>query len=333
MAENTAISWCHHTWNPWIGCTKISPACDCCYAEALMDKRLGKAQWGNHPRIRTGAHTWNDPFRWQRRAERDGTRPFVFCASLADIFDNQVDPQWRADAFDVMRKTPRLVYLLLTKRPQNIIKLSEAAGGLPANAAIGTTIEDQERANLNVPHLLQAKGHTGALFTFVSCEPLLGPIDLTSIHLKNVLSPFDALRGATWSRLKDGQCFLHISCRPRIDWVITGGETDQGGHKARPTHPDWIRSLRDQAGRAGVPFHHKQNGEYLGGECEDHGDGIFFNAASSRKHDCWLKNSDRFDWFDEKQAPDGPAWLRVGKANSGRLLDGIEHNAFPELIS
>ncbi len=138
MAENSAISWTRHTWNPWIGCSKVSPACDGCYAEAMMDKRYGRVEWGGPgqgagTRSRTSALTWNDPFRWQRQAEKDGDRPFVFCASLADIFDNQVDPQWRADAFEVMRKTPRLVYLLLTKRPQLIVKLADAAGGLPAN--------------------------------------------------------------------------------------------------------------------------------------------------------------------------------------------------------
>src|SRR5690606_13953731 len=116
-----------------------------------------------HPRERTSAKVWNDPYRWQKKAEKDGTRPFVFCASLADIFDNQVDPAWRAEAFKIMRDTPNLVYLLLTKRPQNIVKLAEAAGGLPANAAIGPTVEDQKRANINVPALLAAKRATKPL--------------------------------------------------------------------------------------------------------------------------------------------------------------------------
>lgn len=257
-----------------MGCTKISPACDGCYAEALMDKRYGKVQWGNAPRVRTGAHTWNDPFRWQRQAEKDGDRPFVFCASLADIFDNQVDPQWRADAFEVMRKTPRLVYLLLTKRPQNIVKMAIAAGGLPENAALGTTVEDQIRANVNLPALQVAKIDLQPLFTFGSFEPLLGPVVIDRAWVP--------------------------------DWIITGGETDQGGHKARPTHPGWFRMLRDQAIAAGSAYHHKQNGEYVS-VSEVAGPGAHF----------------KFD--------DGATVRRIGKKLSGRTIDGVTHDAFPKV--
>ncbi|WP_416065389.1 DUF5131 family protein [Rhizobium sp. ZK1] len=299
MAENSAISWTRHTWNPWMGCTKISPACDGCYAEALMDKRYHKVQWGNAPRVRTSKHTWNDPFRWQRQAEQDGDRPFVFCASLADIFDNQVDPQWRADAFEVMRKTPRLVYLLLTKRPQNIIKLASEAGGLPSNAAIGTTIEDQARTEINVPALLNAKRATKPLFAFVSCEPLLGQINLHWIALRGT-NGLDALRGVIGM---DDDTFVQ---HERIDWVITGGETDQGGHKSRPTNPRWFRSLRDQCEDAGVSFHHKQNGEWVS-VSEVAGAGEHFS-------------------FD-----DGATVRRVGKKLSGRTIDGITHDEFPEI--
>jgi protein gp37 len=269
-----------------MGCTKISPACDGCYAEALMDKRYGKVQWGNAPRVRTGAHTWNDPLRWQRQAEKDGDRPFVFCASLADIFDNQVDPKWRADAFEVMRKTPRLVYLLLTKRPQNIVKLSEAAGGLPENAALGTTVEDQQRADINLPALSVAKIELKPLFTFGSFEPLLGPVIIPDAFMP--------------------------------DWIITGGETDQGGHKARPTHPDWFRMLRDQAATAGVVFHHKQNGEWVPLQ-ESDGEWPTDLPGFCRL----LPNGVR--------ANDGWPMQKVGKKFAGRVLDGITHDTFPEV--
>ncbi len=285
MAENSGISWTTHTWNPWMGCTKISPACDGCYAEALMDKRYGKVQWGNAPRVRTGAHTWNDPFRWQRQAEKGGDRPFVFCASLADIFDNQVDPQWRTDAFEVMRKTPRLVYLLLTKRPQNIVKMAAEAGGLPENSAIGTTVEDQQRADINLSWLTSARIGTRPLFTFGSFEPLLGPVIIPS-----GLMP---------------------------DWVITGGETDQGGHKARPTHPDWFRSLRDQAQAAGVAFHHKQNGEWLAwGQKLENGNDNFLS---------FRKDPERFQHMGDE------ILSKVGKKLSGRTIDGVIHDAFPKV--
>lgn len=309
MAENSAISWTRHTWNPWMGCTKVSPACDGCYAEALMDTRYHKVQWGNNPRVRTGVHTWNDPLRWQRQAEKDGDRPFVFCASLADIFDNQVDPQWRADAFEVMRKTPRLVYLLLTKRPQNIVKLAEAAGGLPRNAAIGTTIEDQKRTNINVPALIEAKYILKPAFAFLSCEPLLGPIDLEYPAGIWPKGPPMCCSGIGSSGEQSCGCMGRPIDPPLIwgiDWVITGGETDQGGHKARPSHPDWFRSLRDQCVAAGVPFHHKQNGEWVS-VSEVAGPGEHF----------------KFD--------DGATVRRIGKKLSGRTIDGVTHDAFPEV--
>ena len=351
MAENSGISWTTHTWNPWMGCTKVSPACDGCYAEALMDKRYNKVQWGNAPRVRTGKHTWNDPFRWQRQAEKDGTRPFVFCASLADIFDNQVDPQWRADAVDVMRKTPNLVYLLLTKRPQNIIKLAEAAGGLPSNAAIGTTIEDQKRADINVPALLKAKHATHPLFAFVSCEPLLGPI-----NLHEWLLGFGAGNPAHCAACDKGHGFDRcpnygkvskqrteydsgkITCEsfvhdPRtaagIDWVIAGGETDQGEHKARPSHPDWFRDLRDDCDRAGVPFHMKQWGEWTPGENVPH----TVRGRKPSAHyfaDEWDIGSTNMrdpedGWMDE------PDVYRIGKKLTGRLIDGVLHAEFPRI--
>lgn len=260
-----------------------------------MDHRFGKVKWNNNPRVRTSAKVWNDPYRWQKQAVKDGTRPFVFCASLADIFDNQVDPAWRAEAFKVMRETPNLVYLLLTKRPQNIVKLAEAAGGLPANAAIGATIEDQKRADINVPALLEAsldlwRAETQPLFTFLSCEPLLGPVDLTTFHGADIYK-VDALRGRIFYEVRGGRIDplrVNHAIYQRIDWVITGGETDQGQHKARPSHPDWFRSLRDQCAAAGVPYHHKQNGEFLDG-------------------------------------------IRVGKAKSGRMLECVIHDAFPEV--
>ena len=231
MAENSSISWTTHTWNPVIGCSKVSPACDGCYAEAMMDKRYGRAQWGGPgrgagTRVRTSKSTWDAPLKWQRQAEKDGSRPFVFCASLADVFDNQWENGWRAEAFEVMHKTPRLVYLLLTKRPQLIVKLSDAAGGLPSNAAIGTTVEDQKRADVNLPALAVAKQELSPLFTFGSFEPLLGPVTIPPQFMP--------------------------------DWIITGGETNQGTHRARDSDLEWFRSLRDQAEAANKPFHLKQ---------------------------------------------------------------------------
>jgi protein gp37 len=299
MGEITAISWCDHTFNPWIGCTKISPACDGCYAENLMDKRYGRVQWGapgkgNGTRARTSKDNWRQPIRWNQKAKEAGTRPFVFCSSLADVFDNQVPEEWREDLFELIRITPRLVWLLLTKRPQNIIPLIRDHGAiagngtryLPGNAALGTTIEDQRRHDVNSKHLRFAKTETGPLFTFFSMEPLLGPVDM----------------------------FLAHGDRNQVDWVITGGETDQGGHRARPTHPDWYRGLRDQCEAAGVAYHHKQNGEFSD-----------FDHIGMAWND--LPDSIRI----QQQFVNGKAMIKIGKHRSGRLLDGVEHNARPEV--
>lgn len=333
MGETTAISWCDHTFNPWIGCTKVSPACDGCYAENLMATRYGRVKWGgpgkgNGTRERTSAGNWSKPLAWNRKAAAAGTRPFVFCASLADVFDNQVPAEWRRDLFELIRQTPNLVWLLLTKRPQNIVNMAEFIGGLPfpANAAIGATIEDQTRADINVPHLLDAKAALNPAFAFLSCEPLLGPIDLTSIDPTGMQRKIGA---SGWSAIWKNNGLG----RPWIDWVITGGETDQGSHKARPSHPYWFRTLRDQCASARVPYHHKQNGEWHDSAQHDPEgcDGRrqiaihVTGATESRPSEAFAKiagiRRDR-QWAGV---------CRVGKKRAGRLLDGVEHNARPEV--
>lgn len=299
MGETTAISWCDHTHNHWIGCLKVSPACDGCYAEAMMDKRYGRVKWGvpgkgAGTRSLTSEANRRKPLSWNRRAEKDGTRPFVFCSSLADVFDNQVPEEWRRDLFDLIRATPNLVWLLLTKRPQNIVKMAEACGGLPTNAAIGATCEDQERLDRNELALVNAAEELSPAFTFLSCEPLLSGLRFHHLY------PIG----------EDG-----VVTTPRIDWVITGGETDQGSHKARPTNPDWFRSIRDQCAAAGVAYHHKQNGEWAPGSAFPDGETIPSGHAFH---------------FAEGDDDNAAVW-RVGKARSGRLLDGVTHDAFPQV--
>lgn len=153
-------------------------------------------------------------------------------------------------------------------------------------------MEDQIRADINEDHLVRAALVVEPLFTFVSIEPMLGPVRLRHLWM-----------------VEDGSGVL-----PRLDWVIVGGETDQGGHKARPMHPDWARDLRDQCAEAGVPFHFKQNGEWLGGDQIPEDEVI----PSGISNDCGIVGAD-----DNRRV-----W-RVGKARAGRLLDGIEHNARP----
>lgn len=230
MGETTAIEWTDHTFNPWIGCTKISPACDNCYAENLMDTRYGRARWGaGEDRVRTAPSNWSQPRKWDRQAAKAGTRPFVFCASLADVFDNEVDERWRADLFALIRETPNLVWLLLTKRIGNVLRMTdvEARGSdfhLPDNVAIGATMANQAEYDRDRMKLHQVKEKRGPLFTFGSFEPLLGPIILDSY------AP---------------------------DWIIVGGES---GQSARPMNLDWARLMRQSANSYGHVFNFKQVG-------------------------------------------------------------------------
>ena len=239
MAENSTIEWTDHTFNPWEGCQKVGPGCDHCYAET-RNARFGggiAGNWGpGAPRRRTSVSNWRKPLAWQRDAARflldHGRNQRVFCASLADVFDNVVDPAWRADLFELIRATPDLDWLLLTKRIGNVAAMSDAAGGLPMNVWLGATVVNQAEADRDIPKLDAA----GDLITtrFLSIEPLLGPITI----------PWDWLYGA--------------GSRNGIDWVIVGGESGPG---ARPMHPDWARGLRDQCASAGVPMLFKQWGE------------------------------------------------------------------------
>ncbi len=246
MAENSAIEWTDHTFNPWIGCTKVSPACDNCYAETLMDSRYGRVRWGSgEDRSRTAPSTWRMPRKWNNQAARTGDRPFVFCASLADVFDNEVDPQWRADLFALIEATPHLVWLLLTKRIGNVLKMTDAARGnpvLPRNAAIGATMANQEEYDRDRVKLDAVKRDRDPLFTFGSFEPLLGPVIL--------------------------DCYAP-------DWIIVGGES--GAH-ARPMALDWARSLHRQSSDLGRVFNFKQ----VGGRTADKGghdlDGVTYFA-------------------------------------------------------
>lgn len=220
MAENSKIEWTDHTFNPWIGCTKVSPACDNCYAEAMMDTRYGRVRWGaGEPRQRTSRANWRKPVQWDNQARADGSRPFVFCASLADVFDNEIDPQWRADLFGLIRATNNLTWLLLTKRIGNVRKMVDV---WPRNAAIGATMANQEEYDRDRMKLAEVKFEFQPAFTFASIEPMLGPVILD----KNA-----------------------------PDWIICGGESGRG---ARHMHPDWARNLRDGAARFGRKFFMKQ---------------------------------------------------------------------------
>ena len=263
MGEQSGIEWTDATFNPWEGCTKISPACDNCYA-ATRAERFGTVKWGG-PRRRTSASNWYNPRRWQKQAdafEAENGRPrFVFCASLADVFDNQVPVDWRADLWDLIRDCDRLVWLLLTKRPQNIAKmLPDDWGDGWKHVWLGTTVEDQKRADLNIPPLLRAP----AAKRFLSMEPLVGPVDLEwiiDVQGGYGVCPLNGYHADRGNADEDGKAMFDGDTwqGPQIDWIITGGES---GAYARPADPSWYRELCGTAQRYGVPFHFKQWGEY-----------------------------------------------------------------------
>lgn len=273
MAENSNIEWTHHTFNPWIGCTKVGPGCDNCYAE-VWDARgmqgVGR-RWGPHaPRTRTSASNWRSPIKWNKAAE--GTRHRVFCASLADVFDNHesILPEWRADLWALIAATPNLDWMLLTKRPGNIGNMLPVPfdfGRLYPNVWLGCTITSREEMLRDAPKLARLD----AKVRFWSVEPLLGDIG----DVPRDLMP---------------------------DLVIVGGES---GPHARPMHPDWARSLRDQCVAAGVAFFFKQWGEWI-------------TAAGLPGH---LPIGHVFE--------DSFQMIRLGKTRAGRLLDGRTWDQMP----
>ncbi|MFL6621252.1 MAG: DUF5131 family protein [Sulfurifustis sp.] len=226
MAKNSKIEWTHHTFNPWWGCTKISPACDNCYAESWA-VRLGLDLWGARKsrRFFSEAH-WEEPRRWNQEAAEEGIRRRVFCASMADVFENRRElNSWRDKLWTLIQETPWLDWLLLTKRPSLIGRYAPWADTWPKNVWLGTTVESQRIAKQRLPNLVEHP----AVVRFISCEPLLGVLDLRP-----------------WLS--------------SLSWVIAGGES---GPRARPMNPAWVRELRDQCLSAGVPFHFKQWGHWV----------------------------------------------------------------------
>lgn len=297
MAENTKIEWADHTFNPWIGCTNVSPACDHCYAEA-WGKRFGVAWGAGQPRRRTSEANWRKPHQWNARCARLGIREAVFCASLADWADKEIPAPWRTDLLNTIRETPHLNWLLLSKR-HALLKTYLPKEPLP-NVRVGVTVENDEMAQLRLPALgmLGLKGWN----TFISYEPALGPVN--------------------WWPWFDPEGIGGPDC---FGWLIAGGES---GPNARPSHPDWYRVARDACERANIPFLFKQVGEWA----FDVGPHI----PVPRERLAWVRDDGRVATADEVERierREGPQnWkqiARVGKKAAGALLDGREHREFP----
>lgn len=383
MAENTKIEWTHHSFNPWEGCAKVSPGCKNCYAEAqhnFLYSSLGKDNgpgtcWGvKAPRLGRSDDYWAQPLKWNEEAKKRGVRLRVFCASMADVFEEQ-SPASAAHAgstamvptgpetkrlvyliniqeerfrlFALIHQTPHLDWLLLTKRPDNILPVLAALGrktnnrsassvfgnwlrdwedgSPPANVWLGTSVENQATANERIPHLLKAP----SAIRFLSCEPLLGPVDLQNIVLEGTAGIKPAIAIPALTGWYGG---INDNVRTKINWVIVGGES---GHGARPIHPDWALALRDQCERAKVAFFFKQWGEWAPFEevqrlvKEGVLDACYLNATA-KKQGIWEATTGEF------LAPP-PAWAllgkmayRIGKTNAGRLLDGRQYDQFPK---
>lgn len=326
MGKNSKIGWTDHTFNPWIGCEKVSEGCANCYAET-MNARYKWAEWGaNGTRKRTSVANWKNPVRWNkdvwrecvscgwRRSikdidVRDGffccecggqtkeTRQRVFCASLGDVFEDRPELiEWRNDLLSLIDETPHLDWLILTKRPENVNWMLEEAthGNLSVdelfshmpNIWIGTSVENQKQADLRLPELLRIPVKK----RFVSMEPLLGEVDLSAYFI-----PHDFERIP-----ENGDGFTYPFTG--IDWVIVGGES---GHGASPMNPKWVQSVRDQCNDAGVPFFFKQWGEYAP------------NCLCMTKASCK---------FVKRPGSARSIMFRCGKKKAGRMLDGREWN-------
>jgi len=294
MGENSKIEWTTHTFNPWIGCQKVGPGCDHCYAEDMMDKRYGRVDWGPHGvRVRTSDANWRKPVAWNKAAAGASERPRVFCASLADWADthHSISHFWREDLGDLIEATPNLDWLLLTKRIGNADDvLGEMfARQVPRNVWIGLTVVNQQEADRDIPKLLSLKVKRGISLAFLSIEPLLGQIVLPSSFL--------------------------------IDLVIVGGES---GPNARPMHPEWTRSLRDQCAAAGVPFFFKQWGHWQ--PLDQVAEKVI---TGTRGHAVVHVDGRHLLDSDIADPPHSVFAVNFGKKAAGRLLDGREHNGMP----
>ncbi len=324
MSDKTGIEWTDSTWNPLVGCSRVSAGCVNCYAERhayRFARQSGTAYEGTAKlvngkptftgRVNLNERALDQPMRW-RRPRR------IFVNSMSDLFHENVSDDVLQRIFIVMARAERHTFQVLTKRPERMLNffmrralvstgdaLHHAARGrwpLP-NVWLGVSVEDQAAADERIPLLLR----TPAAVRFLSCEPLLGPLS------------FDGMFAS--ADVRDGTNMLEV-----LDWVIAGGES---GPRARPMHPDWARSLRDQCAAAGVPFFFKQWGEWAPGEC----------AASTMKRrtvdvgewsgSAWEHYTIRGDdEFDERDEPDV---YHVGKKAAGHLLDGVEHHEFPRI--
>lgn len=298
--SKSKIEWTDRVWNPVTGCNPISPGCDNCYAER-MSKRFAET-WGlpaDGPfKVTLHPERLKDPMRW-KKPER------VFVCSMADLFHKEVPFDFISEVFFYMELVGNLTFLVLTKRPERMKQFFEWAqlDRILPNLWLGVTAENQEQADKRIPILLQIP----AAVRFASVEPMLGPVNLQRIEPEGrndvIIHALSGEYAVPFTVLKD---------RPKLDWVICGGESGPG---ARPMHPDWPRSLRDQCQVAGAPFFFKQWGEFCS-----------ISQMPGETYRVWdCEHGTECCWKE-----DDPIW-RVGKKKSGSLLDGQEWKQYPKI--
>lgn len=282
----TKIEWATDSWNPIVGCTKCSPGCQNCYAEKMAVRLVAMGLEKYKAVITNGKWNGNlffdekalsDPLKWKKPRR-------IFVNSMGDTFHKHVKVGWYKAIYDTINACPQHTFIILTKRADRLPLACELfqkfwIGDLP-NVWLGVTVCNQEEANEKIPLLIQIP----ATVRFVSVEPMLGPVDLRyQLHLYGHVGPPCHIKREGFHRLGD--------FKKELDWVICGGES---GSKARPMHPDWVRSLRDQCKAAGVPFLFKQWGTY--------------------------------------GPVNGDNMVRMGKHNAGRILDGVLHDEYPKQL-
>lgn len=304
MADRTAIEWTDATWNPVTGCTKVSPGCDHCYAETIAHRFAGTSAYPNGFDVTLRPDRLEQPLRWQRPRR-------IFVNSMSDLFHAEVPDDYIAEVFAVMAMAPRHTFQVLTKRPgrmrsllgswdfrimvyDHVVALEHDEVWPLSNVWLGTSVESQRWADVRIPQLL----NTPAAVRFLSCEPLLGEVLLCrcdGAQYEVVRHPF----------LTSSECPLHGTTR--LGWVIVGGES---GSHARPMHPGWARTLRDQCTKVGIPFLFKQWGEW---------------APRTMLLVDKVRNGQTVDYGD------GTFGQRVGKKEAGRELDGLTWDQFPKV--
>lgn len=351
MTDKTKIEWTDATWNPVTGCTKVSEGCDHCYAETIAHRFAGTKAYPNGFDVTLRPERLDQPLRWQRPRQ-------IFVNSMSDLFHKDVPDEYIARVFAVMALAPQHTFQILTKRPgrmrsfvQDNCKCGRHGArahvrsamawavsranpdripGVPDDAEdrvlrvdwplpnvwLGTSVENQKWADVRVPLLLD----TPAAVRFLSCEPLLGPVDLTPWQWCN--RDGGDYKGAGSSRY----CRLHLghegACRTAIlkqlDWVIVGGESGPG---ARPMHPEWARSLRDQCTAAGVPFLFKQWGEWAPIGPDD---------MPGTRDDFWMDATGKGSFYSTRYQSGVAHMAKIGKRAAGRELNGRTWDEYPE---